>query len=142
MHTRIKITLLRRSQPLREYLIDAPARCLVGRAHDCTIQVPLIEEFADVSRRHCELEIEQDQLHVRDLRSLNGTYVNGAMIGQSDLSHAAGTCVGDAADAAETTLRSGDEIRLGRKARLVVEFFTVAEESVRDMQTVIIKPPR
>ena len=140
MHTRIKITLLRQSQPLREYPLDAPARCVVGRSHDCTIQVPLIEEFADVSRRHCRLEIEPDLVRVRDLRSANGTYVNGAMIGRRapSLDVAAAQALEDS----EAVLDSAGEIRLGRGARLIVEFVAVAEESVRDMQTVVVKPAR
>ncbi len=140
MHTMIKITLMQKSKPLREYHLDAPARCVVGRSHHCTIQVPLIEEFADVSRRHCRLEIEPDLVRVRDLRSANGTYVNGAMIGRRDPS--LDVSAAQALEDSEAVLEGAGEIRLGRGARLVVEFVTVAEDSVQDMQTVVGKPAR
>jgi pSer/pThr/pTyr-binding forkhead associated (FHA) protein len=132
MRWMIKITLLRKSQFLREYILDAPARCLIGRGHECAIQVPSIEDFADVSRRHCRLEIEGNRVRVHDLNSLNGTYLNQIRVGQHRPSGA------PVAIETEAVAKSGDEIRLGRKARLTVEFFTVAEESVQDKQTVIV----
>jgi pSer/pThr/pTyr-binding forkhead associated (FHA) protein len=36
--------------------------------------------FAFVSRRHCQLVLENDQLFVQDLDSHNGTFVNGRRI--------------------------------------------------------------
>jgi hypothetical protein len=36
--------------------------------------------FAFVSRRHCQLTLENDQLFVQDLDSHNGTFVNGRRI--------------------------------------------------------------
>jgi pSer/pThr/pTyr-binding forkhead associated (FHA) protein len=36
--------------------------------------------FAFVSRRHCRLTLENDQLFVQDLDSHNGTFVNGRRI--------------------------------------------------------------
>jgi len=48
-------------------------RLLIGRASDCHLRV------ADprVSRHHCELLIEDNQVRIRDLGSRNGTFVNG-----------------------------------------------------------------
>ncbi len=134
MHKLIKITLLRKARPVRVYLLDAPAQYLIGRAHECAIQVPLIDEFGDVSRHHCWLEIDENQVHVCDLNSLNGTYVNNARIAAcAPLPAPNATCV---AEVAKAMLRSGDEIRLGRKARLVVEFIHVADNSVQGMRTI------
>ncbi|HMN41733.1 MAG TPA: FHA domain-containing protein [Phycisphaerales bacterium] len=44
----------------------------IGRGDDCKLRVPV----AAVSRRHCELAEEDDELVVRDLKSSNGTFVN------------------------------------------------------------------
>jgi len=51
-------------------------RLLVGRADECDVR-PLSEE---VSRRHCAFHVEADTLVVEDLRSRNGTFVNGSRI--------------------------------------------------------------
>lgn len=44
----------------------------IGRGQECKLRVPL----ASVSRTHCELADEDDELVVKDLKSSNGTYVN------------------------------------------------------------------
>lgn len=49
---------------------------LIGRAEDCDIR-PLGE---DVSRKHCSIVLEGEQITVQDLGSRNGTYVNGTKI--------------------------------------------------------------
>jgi len=49
---------------------------LIGRAEECDIR-PLGE---DVSRKHCAVVLEGDQITVQDLGSRNGTYVNGTKI--------------------------------------------------------------
>lgn len=51
-------------------------KLLIGRAEECDIR-PLGEE---VSRRHCAVVEEAGGLTVEDLRSRNGTYVNGVKI--------------------------------------------------------------
>lgn len=55
---------------------------MVGRQTDCNLRVPAI----DVSRRHCEIMLEDDELTVRDLGSRNGTYVNGQKTDIKELS--------------------------------------------------------
>src|SRR5436309_9742558 len=62
----------------------------VGRAplNDLCIQDPL------VSRQHCLLRWESGDVHIRDLDSLNGTFINGIPV------H-------------ERRLQEGDEIRIG-----------------------------
>src|SRR5437899_2108972 len=46
---------------------------IVGRSSDCDHQIshPLI------SRRHCAFDLQDDEIWVRDMGSLNGTYLNG-----------------------------------------------------------------
>lgn len=66
-------------------------RILIGRAEECDVR-PLGEE---VSRRHCLILVEGESVTVEDLKSRNGTYVNGERI------------------PAKTTVKSGDIVRVG-----------------------------
>jgi serine phosphatase RsbU (regulator of sigma subunit)/pSer/pThr/pTyr-binding forkhead associated (FHA) protein len=61
--------------PGRPYTLDGQ-RSLIGRRPDSTI---FLESLA-VSREHAEIVCEQDQYFVEDLKSSNGTYVNGKRI--------------------------------------------------------------
>ena len=55
---------------------------LIGRGDKCDLRIPLLS----VSRRHCELAIGDDGLHVKDLGSSNGTFVNNQRVTESPLS--------------------------------------------------------
>lgn len=66
-------------------------KLLIGRAEECDVR-PLGEE---VSRRHCAVIEEAGSLTVEDLKSRNGTYVNGVKI------------------AAKVTVADGDIVRVG-----------------------------
>lgn len=57
--------------------------------------VGLTLEGANVSRRHSRLWLEQGRLHIEDLGSSNGTFVNGKRV-------------------TETKLEDGCEVRFGR----------------------------
>jgi pSer/pThr/pTyr-binding forkhead associated (FHA) protein len=107
------ITLIVTRGPLagRRYGFDKPTTCVVGRARDCTIALPLETEHLDVSRHHCQLEISPPAVRVRDLGSLNGTYVNGRKIGQREGPMAATSA--DQAGSQTVELSAGDEIQLG-----------------------------
>ncbi|MGH7226813.1 MAG: FHA domain-containing protein, partial [Gemmataceae bacterium] len=78
------VTLIVTRGPLagRKFVFDEAATCLIGRSRDCTIALPLEAEHLDISRHHCLVEIAPPSVRVRDLGSLNGTYVNGKKIGQ------------------------------------------------------------
>lgn len=54
---------------------------VVGSGESCTI----VCDDAAVSRRHCELRIVQDRVHVRDLGSKNGTWTQGVRIVEASL---------------------------------------------------------
>ncbi len=54
---------------------------IVGRKEDCDIRIPLKE----VSRQHAEITITRHGVHVKDLGSSNGTYVNNERIKEKDL---------------------------------------------------------
>jgi pSer/pThr/pTyr-binding forkhead associated (FHA) protein len=52
------------------------SKLVIGRAEECDVR-PLSEE---VSRRHCAIFVGPSDLWVEDLKSRNGTYVNGKRI--------------------------------------------------------------
>jgi eukaryotic-like serine/threonine-protein kinase len=81
-HPRIKLTVAVGELDEKEFLFDEPSQCVIGRAFDCDIQIPADNEHGFVSRHHCLLDIHPPIVRVRDLGSLNGTYVNGRVIGQ------------------------------------------------------------
>jgi pSer/pThr/pTyr-binding forkhead associated (FHA) protein len=69
---------------------------------------PSSDVFLDdvtVSRKHAEIHRREDGFFVRDVGSLNGTYVNGDSV-------------------EETKLTSGDEVQVGR---FKLEFFSAGE---------------
>lgn len=56
---------------------------IVGRASDCHIRISSEKERAStVSRHHCILDINPPNVRVQDFGSLNGTIVNGEVIGK------------------------------------------------------------
>jgi len=63
---------------------------VIGRRHDCDLCIPL----KTVSRRHCELNQNNEALKIRDLGSRVGTFLNGNKID-------------------ETTVKPGDYLRIG-----------------------------
>ena len=54
---------------------------VIGRREDCDLCIPLMV----VSRKHCELNLDQGALTVRDLGSRNGTFLNGQQIDESQI---------------------------------------------------------
>lgn len=52
---------------------------VIGRRHDCDLRIPLMP----VSRRHCQLSLNNETLRVRDLGSRNGTYLNGKRVDEA-----------------------------------------------------------
>ncbi|MBS0186795.1 MAG: FHA domain-containing protein [Planctomycetes bacterium] len=62
------------------------ARFIVGRQADCQIRLP----DPNVSRQHCEIQLDAAKPYVKDLGSSNGTYVNRRRVSQTEL-HAGDT---------------------------------------------------
>jgi adenylate cyclase len=67
------------------------AECLLGRSPDCDI---VIKDFG-VSRHHAKVMVDGDTCRVVDLKSKNGTHVNGVLV-------------------LEAFLNDGDEVSLGK----------------------------
>jgi pSer/pThr/pTyr-binding forkhead associated (FHA) protein len=72
------------------YLLHEQDTVILGRARDCHIRVRDVQ----VSRHHCRLTWQSGSWHLEDLRSVNGTHVNGQGV-------------------AGCELRNGDQIRIG-----------------------------
>ncbi len=80
------------SVPGRRYDLSE-GRLSLGRALDCSL--PLMESTS-LSRRHAELLVEGDRVHLRDLGSVNGTQVNGQPVqGMVTLKDGDMLCLGD-----------------------------------------------
>jgi serine/threonine protein kinase len=54
---------------------------VIGRTSDCDIQI----KAAEVSKRHCQIHLEPEQVIVEDLGSANGTCVNGEPVTRAEL---------------------------------------------------------
>lgn len=102
MSSKMVLRVLRGKPAGEEYVFEPPASCVVGRGADCDLRLPADPDCMDVSRRHCLLLVGSAGASVRDLGSLNGTFLNGLMIGRRG-----------AAGDAEFEMADGDELRVG-----------------------------
>ncbi|MCL4205004.1 MAG: FHA domain-containing protein [Pirellulaceae bacterium] len=71
----MKVTLTVSEGNPRAVVVDSP-EFLIGRAADCDLRL----RNPWISRHHCLLTIQDDQVFVRDLRSINGTGVNNQVL--------------------------------------------------------------
>jgi predicted component of type VI protein secretion system len=76
-----------------------PPEIVIGRQRGCGVRIP----SAEVSRRHCVLRIEDGYLTIQDLRSVNGTFLNGMRVMGREI------------------VRPGDHLEIG-PLRFVVEY--------------------
>jgi hypothetical protein len=58
---------------------ESNPRLLIGRDEQ---SVNLVTHDASVSRRHCEVFLQQGRAFIRDMGSSNGTWINGAPVGR------------------------------------------------------------
>lgn len=58
--------------PEQVYRVAVAERIVVGRRSGCTISIP----NSTLSGEHCEINLRNGRLYIRDLNSLNGTYLN------------------------------------------------------------------
>jgi hypothetical protein len=62
------------------FRIDGP-ETTIGRSEKCTLQIP----SDTVSREHAKIRLDGDALTIEDLKSSNGTFVNGKLIERAAL---------------------------------------------------------
>lgn len=80
MTMKAKLIMFRQDGSKREFPLPAGSTT-VGRKDDCSIRIPL----ATVSRRHCEIFVEDDGLTLKDLGAANGTFLNNRKITEEEL---------------------------------------------------------
>ncbi|MHC4842310.1 MAG: FHA domain-containing protein [Planctomycetota bacterium] len=85
----VKLVLVKNNGRVKSFPL-ANGINVLGRRHDCDLRIPLMS----VSRRHCRINLDNGNVKIRDLDSMNGTSVNGATID-------------------ETELKAGDNIKIG-----------------------------
>ncbi len=53
----------------------------LGRQNDCDLKIPLSE----ISRKHCQIIVEENSVRIKDLESANGTFVDGEKVTEQEL---------------------------------------------------------
>ena len=109
MAGRVTLEVIEGPMQGREFPFDAHATFLFGRSPDCHACLP---GDPYVSRHHFLLEANPPDARIRDLGSLNGTYVNGVKHGgrQKDETPEQGR----AQEHPQVDLRDGDQVKVGR----------------------------
>lgn len=89
------------------YRFDEPQGFTFGRAKDCSF---VVENDPTFSRHHFLLEVNPPQVWLKDLGSLNYTWINGCRVG----GRPAGVAAEDAEPSEAVPLRDGDKIMAGK----------------------------
>ncbi len=76
----VSLVMFKADGSRRDFPITKP-KVVVGRKNDCDLRIPL----TSVSRQHCEIEVNDEQLKLRDLGSSNGTYHNSTRVQEAAL---------------------------------------------------------
>ena len=76
----VKLVMFKQDGQRREFSLKTEATT-IGRNTDCDFQIPL----GVISRRHCQISLDQGHIIIRDLGSSNGTFVNGKRVQESAL---------------------------------------------------------
>jgi pSer/pThr/pTyr-binding forkhead associated (FHA) protein len=127
----VNLVLFKKGGERKTFVLPAK-RVIIGRAKDCDFWLPVLS----VSRRHCEISVENSTVLIHDLGSRNGTFVNGMRI-------------------VNANLRPGDFIRIGpilfgvqidgQPTTLMPPDFVMLEESTSEERpgegSTIIQPP-
>jgi len=110
MPSKITLTITQGKLSKQQYVFESRSTCIVGRNDDCNLQIADKVDMT-ISRYHCLLDINPPDIRVRDLGSLNGTFVNGKKIGQRQRQQPAKEAI--KLNFPEYNLQDGDEIKLG-----------------------------
>ena len=84
MAATVRLRVLTGPHRNRKFCFCGPTKSLVGRAPECFIQFAGQTRDLCLSRQHCRLEIDPPTVRIEDLKSLNGTYLNGVKIQPAD----------------------------------------------------------
>jgi eukaryotic-like serine/threonine-protein kinase len=111
MSAKVILTITQGINLGKQYICDSRDTYIMGRNQDCNLPIPNDRQHNTISRYHCLLDINPPDIRIRDFGSLNGTFVNGAKIGQ----RAGGQTPteGQKVQFPEYDLKNNDTIRLG-----------------------------
>lgn len=98
----VKLKILSGSHSGREVTINRE-KYLIGRGQSCQLR----PKSESISRKHCIIVVRKGKVFVQDLKSRNGTFVNGTRVSTDKAS----------------VLKNGDELTIGKMAfELMVEY--------------------
>jgi pSer/pThr/pTyr-binding forkhead associated (FHA) protein len=80
MTAALRLTVVTGPHRNETFCFDGAAKCTLGRAADCLIQLAGTDRDCLISRHHCELRIAPPMIRIRDLDSQNGTFLNGKRV--------------------------------------------------------------
>jgi pSer/pThr/pTyr-binding forkhead associated (FHA) protein len=110
----VRLKVLQGSKTGKEIKLPMP-QCLVGRSEECHLR----PQTDAISRRHCLIMATENEVVVRDLKSRNGTFVNGERVEE------------------EAVLLSGDQLRVGPLSfEVVIETAKAKRPKVHDIKDV------
>lgn len=110
----VRLKVLQGSKTGKEIKLPTP-QCLVGRSEECHLR----PQTDAISRRHCLIMMTENEVVVRDLKSRNGTFVNGEKVSE------------------EAVLLSGDQLRIGPLAfEVMIETAKAKRPMVHDIKDV------
>jgi len=95
----------------KDYEFVGRTSCIIGRGVDCYPRLPDDDAHRVISRHHCLLDINPPDIRVRDMGSLNATYINGKNIGQREAKAIPGEAQTESFP--EYDLKQSDELKLG-----------------------------
>jgi serine/threonine-protein kinase len=108
---KVTLTVLNGTHSGKQFTFSTPTHCVAGRAEDCSVRLAGAFEDAMLSRHHCAINVNPPHIHVRDLGSHNGTYLNGHRIDRLDGVRKPGQ--DPEVPPREFVLQDGDVLRLG-----------------------------
>lgn len=82
----------RKGEKLKAFALGDRAELIIGRDDSCDVQI----RAGSVSREHCTIESEGEDLYLRDLQSTAGTYINGSKVDRVRLENGIEITVGPA----------------------------------------------
>jgi hypothetical protein len=138
MSFKLVLTTIQGPQKGQEYVFTERATCLIGRGDDCVIRLPQDAAHRVISRHHCMLEITPPAVRLCDFRSLNGTYINGRLIGKREKADLDGEHTQESFPQHE--LQDGDEVQLSR-THTVLKVHLRADAEAEDPHATSSDPP-
>jgi eukaryotic-like serine/threonine-protein kinase len=82
MSAKVILTITQGINLGQQYICDSRETYIMGRHKECNLPLPDDENHRTISRYHCLLDINPPDIRIRDFGSLNGTLVNGKIIGK------------------------------------------------------------